>query len=71
MSTYAVSVGVTCNYCHVAGDWKADSRPEMKATRAMVALMNEFPKYLDYSEAAAITCFTCHQGEAKPSPKAK
>jgi hypothetical protein len=37
----------------------------MKATRAMVALMNEFPKYLDYSEAAAITCFTCHQGGAK------
>jgi hypothetical protein len=66
MSTYVVSLGVACTYCHVAGDWKTDSMPEMKATRPMVALMNEFPKYLDYSDAAAITCFTCHQGGVKP-----
>jgi hypothetical protein len=37
----------------------------------MVALMNAFPKYLDYSEAAAITCFTCHQGQAKTPSRAK
>lgn len=71
MSTYAVSLGVACNYCHVAGDWKADSRPAMKATRAMAALMNAFPKYLDYSQAAAITCFTCHQGALKTPSRVK
>jgi len=66
MSMYAVSLGVGCNYCHVPGNWKADSKPGIKATRRMVALWNEFPKYLDFSDAAAITCFTCHQGQAKP-----
>jgi hypothetical protein len=65
MTEYTVSLGVECSYCHVAGRWNAADKLAMKTTRTMVALMNEFPKYFDYANASAFTCFTCHQGAVK------
>jgi hypothetical protein len=31
----------------------------------MAAMMSAFPKYFELAEAAAFTCFTCHQGAIK------
>jgi len=65
MSEYSISLGVRCEYCHTPGDWKAAAKPSLQATRTMVALMGEFPKYFSYATASAFTCFTCHQGAVK------
>jgi hypothetical protein len=65
MSEYSVSLGVKCEFCHVPGNWKADTKPAMKTTRAMEAVMKEFPKYFNLATASAFTCFTCHQASAK------
>jgi hypothetical protein len=65
MSAYNVSLGVECVYCHVPGNWKADQKPAMRTTHEMIALMSEFPKYFDFANASAFTCFTCHQGAVK------
>jgi nitrate/TMAO reductase-like tetraheme cytochrome c subunit len=56
---------VKCEFCHVPGNWKADTKPQMKATRAMETVMKEFPKYFELANASAFTCFTCHQGAAR------
>jgi len=65
MSEYSVSLGVKCEFCHVPRNWKAETKPAMKTTRAMEAVMKEFPKYFELANASAFTCFTCHQGAAK------
>jgi hypothetical protein len=65
MSEYSVSLGVKCGYCHVQGNWKADTKPPMKVMSAMETLMKEFPKYFDFAKASVFTCFTCHQGAVK------
>ncbi len=65
MNEYAVSLGVKCEFCHMPGNWKADVKPPMKVTRVMETVMKEFPKYFDFANASAFTCFTCHQGAVK------
>jgi hypothetical protein len=65
MDEYSVSLGVKCDFCHTPTDWTLDAKPPMATTRAMDALMKEFPKYFDFAHAAAFTCFTCHQGATK------
>jgi len=65
MNEYSISLGVTCEFCHAPTDWKLETKPVMTTTRAMETLMNEFPKYFDFANAAAFTCFTCHQGARK------
>ena len=65
VSECSVSPGVKCDFCHVPGNWKADGKPPMSTTRAMETLMKEFPKYFDFANASAFTCFTCHQGQIK------
>jgi len=64
MSTYSVSLGVGCQYCHTPGNWKADTAA-MQKTRQMIALMDTFPKYFDFARAASFTCYTCHQGAVR------
>lgn len=64
MSTFSVSLGVGCQYCHAPNSWKTDTAA-MKRTRPMIALMNAFPKYFDLATASAFTCYTCHQGAVR------
>ena len=64
MSTYAVSLGVGCQFCHVPGTWNAET-PMLIRTRPMIALMDEFLKYFEFASAAAFTCYTCHQGAVR------
>jgi hypothetical protein len=64
MSTYTVSLGVGCQYCHSPQNWKTETAA-MKRARPMIALMDTFPKYFDFARAAAFTCDTCHQGAVR------
>jgi hypothetical protein len=65
MNEYSVSLGVKCDFCHTPTDGTLGTKPTMTTTRAMEGLMKEFPKYFNLANAAAFTCFTCHQGEPK------
>jgi hypothetical protein len=65
MNEYSVSLGVTCEFCHTPTDWASEMKPPMKTTRVMETVMKEFPKYFDFANASAFTCFTCHQGATK------
>jgi len=64
MTVYAVTLGVTCDHCHVSGDWTAATKPPMKLVARMTAMFDEFPKYMPAS--ARTQCWMCHKGARKP-----
>ena len=65
MTVYTRSLGVTCDFCHTAGDWKSHAKPAMATMTTMLAIFDELPKY---SKAAAnrSQCWMCHQGSRSP-----
>ena len=67
MSVYDVSLGVSCDHCHDTSDWKRANKRPMETAKRMIAMFDEFPKYMP--ERARTQCYMCHQGSKKP-PKA-
>jgi len=66
MARYSVALGVACNYCHSPGNWKSYTKPAMRSTREMVAMLSDLPKYFDLQTTpAVIGCFSCHKGAIK------
>lgn len=65
MAVYAASLGVGCDHCHVAGDWKSGAKPAHRIVSKMNAMFAEFPKFMP--PAARTQCFMCHKGA--PTPK--
>lgn len=68
MSVFSGALGVSCDYCHVAGRWDADDIPEKRTTRLMLRLFDEIPAYFEKDRQPILQCYTCHQGSAKPQP---
>lgn len=66
MQEWNKSLGVTCEYCHVQGDFTKDTKPEHKATRAMVLLTNKL-NATEPTLKKKMTCYTCHHGRALPA----
>lgn len=54
-------LGVTCGYCHVAGDFEKMT----KKKRIALYMKTEFMEKLQTHDGQNITCFTCHQGKAE------
>lgn len=65
MTVYARSLGVTCEFCHVVGDWKSQAKPPMQAIPTMLALFTELPT-LSPVAAKRSQCWMCHQGQRVP-----
>jgi glutaredoxin len=65
MTVYRVSLGVSCEHCHVAADWKSSAKPEFETARKMSAMFETFPKYID-SKSFSMQCWTCHKGRPQP-----
>ena len=65
MTVYARSLGVTCEFCHVPGDWANKTKPTMQTVATMLKIFDELPKY---SPAAAnrSQCWMCHKGAKSP-----
>jgi len=70
MTVYARSLGVTCDFCHVAGDWKKSEKSPMTTTGTMLKLFDEIPKY-SLVAANRSQCWMCHQGARSPERKQK
>jgi len=63
MAVYDVTLGVTCEHCHVA-DWKKVEKRPMTLVPRMTAMFEEFPKYMP--PTARTQCYMCHKGSTKP-----
>jgi hypothetical protein len=72
-------LGVKCDFCHVRtadgkADFASDEKPEKKIARKMIKMANKInKKYFDYTKdeqgnaVKALTCYSCHHGEAHPA----
>ena len=75
MREYNASLGVKCNHCHAPNaegkmDFASDAKKEKEYARHMITMTGEInKKHFDYDPADKnkVTCFTCHQGNVKPT----
>lgn len=80
MNHFAVSLGVQCDFCHVHNtkkdtwDMASDANAGKLIARKMMLMTNGInAKYFAAEKGAkqaviqAITCYTCHHGEAIPA----
>ena len=61
------SLGVRCDYCHVAenGKYWMDDKPAKQIARQHIRMTAELNK-ASFGAKPAVTCNTCHQGRIKP-----
>ena len=61
------SLGVRCDYCHVAenGKYWMDHKPAKQIARQHMRMTSELNK-ANFGGKPAVTCNTCHQGRIKP-----
>ena len=68
-------LGVTCGYCHEGRrNFASEAKPQKLTARKMLEMtkgINQqfFPTYKpadEESRLGKVTCYTCHQGNAKP-----
>ncbi len=61
------SLGVSCNHCHVDFvNFEKDDRPTKDTARRMILLTRELNDK-NFGGRSAVTCNTCHRGQAKPA----
>ena len=65
MAFISGSLGVRCNYCHVANQFDKDEKPTKLAARRMIQMVFDINKG-NFNGQGAVSCFTCHRG--KPTP---
>ena len=72
MRNYNTALGVQCTFCHVQGNFASDDNKHKIIARKMIALTQDInAKLTDSSESKiAVSCFTCHRGEAHPQVNA-
>lgn len=72
MDVIARSLGVTCGYCHVPGDFKSDGNPKKAIAREMIAMTRDLNARIRTAtgKAAAdsvrMECVSCHRGAPIP-----
>src|SRR6266403_4419074 len=65
MQFIAASLGVECEYCHVAhANEKDDKKPKVTA-RKMINMMMAINKD-NFEGKREVTCYSCHRGSARP-----
>ena len=70
---YARSLGVSCDHCHVAGDWASDEKESKRIARQMARMTRELnervlPAIPEMAgKEPTVNCTTCHRGQRKPA----
>jgi photosynthetic reaction center cytochrome c subunit len=65
MQFIAASLGVECEYCHVAhANEKDDKKPKLTA-RKMISMMMAINRF-NFEGQREVTCYSCHRGAAEP-----
>ena len=65
MHLMSADLGVSCEYCHVEGDFASDTVPKKNAARKMIEMTNGINR-TSFGGARVITCYSCHRGAAVP-----
>jgi len=66
MQSMKPSIGLKCIDCHDKGDYKGDTHPQKESARRMLQMNGRIDEMLFKGEPK-VTCWMCHQGEAKPT----
>jgi hypothetical protein len=74
MNHIVQGLGVTCNTCHVRGNFASEEKPIKLKARQMLEMTRALNKqyFPDYQPQAGesvlgrVTCYTCHKGETTP-----
>ena len=74
MQQMTASLGVSCGFCHVRGNFASDTNPHKATARRMLEMTKTINQqfFADYQPAdgesrlGRVTCFTCHQGNERP-----
>lgn len=74
MNLIVQALGVTCNTCHVRGNFGSEEKPIKQKARQMLDMVKALNKqyFADYkpkegeSVLGRVTCYTCHKGEQTP-----
>ena len=66
MQFMASSLGVNCEFCHVAGKPEADEKGAKRTAREMIAMQNEINK-MAFRGQRQVTCYSCHHGMGHPA----
>jgi DNA-binding transcriptional regulator YiaG len=74
---YARSLGVSCEHCHVVGEWDSDDKRPKGTARDMIRMTNQLnteilPRVSGLGDRAPaerpiVNCTTCHRGAVKPA----
>jgi photosynthetic reaction center cytochrome c subunit len=70
MGIFSASLGVSCNYCHVAesgGNWEkyADDNAPKRTARRMVQMVGAINRD-NFGGRQVVTCYSCHRGSNRP-----
>ena len=65
MRLATVGLGVHCDYCHVSGDFAADTNPKKEVARHMFEMMASVNSRVPEGRPH-VTCYTCHRGATEP-----
>ena len=68
MQLMRTSLGVRCDYCHIAefGKYWMDDKPSKQVARRMITMVSEINK-ANFGGRPVVTCNTCHRGQPKPA----
>jgi hypothetical protein len=67
MHVMRASLGVTCDFCHVAetGQYWRDDKPTKRRARDMLRMVEEINQ-ANFEGEQVVTCNTCHRGSPRP-----
>ncbi|MEO5798791.1 MAG: c-type cytochrome [Gemmatimonadales bacterium] len=70
---YSKALGVSCTFCHVAGQWDEDKKEEKETTRIMIKMVTMLNKEQltklppeRNGKTPTLDCVTCHRGLNHP-----
>ena len=59
------ALGVSCEYCHVEGNFPSDAKKPKETARQMISMVLEINKNT-FQGRQVVTCYTCHRGSSQP-----
>lgn len=66
MQFMSASLKVDCEYCHVKGDFAADTKEEKGSARKMIEMQRNINKEF-FNGKLSISCNSCHNGHTHPT----
>lgn len=65
MNFISGALGVTCAHCHVPNQFEKEDKAAKQTARRMIEMTRTLNRS-SFGEAQAVTCYTCHRGQARP-----